>query len=65
MMGGGGGVKLKEMEVSNLSDKEFKKMVICFLNKLYIWMEKFRENFNKEKVYERSNQSTKQTWRIQ
>lgn len=40
--------KPKEMDTSNLPNKEFKEMVIKVLTKLESDIEKLRENFNKE-----------------
>ena len=40
--------KLKEMEMSNLPDAEFKILVIRMLNELRGRIDNFSENFNKE-----------------
>ena len=45
---------LHEMKVSNLSDKEFKIIVIKMFNKLQRRMEEHTENFNKDIEYIRN-----------
>ena len=40
--------KKKEMEISNMPDKEFKEMIIRISTKLERWIEELRENLNKE-----------------
>ena len=40
--------KKKEMEISNMPDKEFKEMIIRISTKLERWIEQLRENLNKE-----------------
>lgn len=49
---------LNEMEVSNLSDKEFKIMVIEML-KFWRRMDDHSENFNKKKIQESTKQMSK------
>ena len=44
------------MEISNLSDKEFKEMVIRMLTQLVRRMEVFSNNFNKDTENLRKNQ---------
>lgn len=39
--------ELNQMEINNLSDKEFKVMIIKMLTKLRRNMDEHRENFNK------------------
>ena len=40
--------ELKEVEISNLLDKEFKLMIIKILNKFRVRMDEHSENFDKE-----------------
>lgn len=42
--------ELKEMEISSLSDKDFKVMVIMILTWLERAVNELSENFNKEKI---------------
>lgn len=51
--------KVNKMEISNLPDRKFKVMIIKILTELGR-MDKYTENFNKEKIFFKN-----QSWKIQ